>query len=196
MNNSNSDTKVSKSNNSKIVFLLFGLLIVLIAVLIFSFFKSNSKQISSNDTVKTDNMNKTATQEVTNTNSDNQLKQRELDLKEQELKLKEKEIDQKNKMESSKEFSQSNEKSWYPGRYPQASERYLSAADVQYMSKAELELMRNEIFARHGYIFTKNDKMIKYFSSQSWYNPLYYDVNNMLSKIEKENIALIKIYER
>ena len=54
--------------------------------------------------------------------------------------------------------------------------------------------MRNEIFARHGYIF-KTPEMKSYFSQQSWYHGQYNDVNSMLSAIEKQNIELIRKYE-
>ncbi len=194
MKNSNLNYQENKSNSTKIVLSLLGVLVVLIAVLIFTFFKNSSKQINTIlDTVKTD---KTVSSEVNSTSSDSQLKQRELDLKEQELRLKEKELDQRKRGETSTQTKPQNQWSSTPGRYPEASERYLSSAEIQYMSKSELELMRNEIFARHGYIFTKNEKMIRYFNSQSWYSPTSYDVNNLLSKIEKENVALIKMYER
>ena len=79
-------------------------------------------------------------------------------------------------------------------KFPQASERILSASDLSTLSKYDLKIMRNEIFARHGYIFTTND-MKNYFQSQSWYTPRYSNVNSMLTSIEKENIALIKKYE-
>ena len=54
--------------------------------------------------------------------------------------------------------------------------------------------MRNEIFARHGYIFQTND-MKAHFKSQDWYIPKYNDVNSMLTDIEIKNIELIKRYE-
>ena len=54
--------------------------------------------------------------------------------------------------------------------------------------------MRNEIFARHGYIF-KSEEMINYFSEQSWYSPTNNDVISLLTVIERKNIELIKSYE-
>ncbi|MBZ0201606.1 MAG: protein kinase [Ignavibacteria bacterium] len=81
------------------------------------------------------------------------------------------------------------------GTYPQASERYLSESDLSGLSQFELRVMRNEIFARHGYIF-KTDEMREHFESQSWYSARYSNVENMLSDIEKSNINLIKRYER
>jgi hypothetical protein len=80
------------------------------------------------------------------------------------------------------------------GKYTFASERYLDHADLMNLSKYELRIMRNEIFARYGYIF-KTDEMRNYFSNQSWYTPQFDDVTNMLTPIEKANVELIKKYE-
>ena len=78
--------------------------------------------------------------------------------------------------------------------FPQGSDRPLSAEDVENLNGWELKIMRNEIFARHGYIF-KTDEMKEYFKYQSWYQPKYDNVDDMLTKVEKENIKLIKRYE-
>jgi hypothetical protein len=80
------------------------------------------------------------------------------------------------------------------GMFPQASERILKYEDIQQLSKIELKIMRNEIFARHGYTFKTSD-MQQYFGKQNWYSPQFNDVNNKLSEIEKENIKLIMKYE-
>ncbi len=81
------------------------------------------------------------------------------------------------------------------GKYIIASERYLIDDDLRNLSKNELKIMRNEIFARHGYIFKKNGQMDKYFSRQKWYNPQHKDVKSLLTQIEKENIKMIIQYE-
>ena len=82
-----------------------------------------------------------------------------------------------------------------PGLYPLASLRYLTPSDLYGMSKWELKIMRNEILARHGYIF-KTSAMINYFSRQSWYRPEYVDVSSMMTPMEWQNIALIKEFEK
>lgn len=82
-----------------------------------------------------------------------------------------------------------------PGDYPDASIRVLTASELSGYSKRELKLMRNEIFARHGYIF-KTEDMKKYFSSKQWYEPKYNDVNSMLTDIEQQNIGTIKQLEK
>jgi len=81
-----------------------------------------------------------------------------------------------------------------PGNYPQASERLLTNSDIAGLSKWQLKIMRNEIYARHGYIF-KTDDMRSYFNQQSWYSPQYEDISTFLSKIEKANIEFIKKHE-
>lgn len=81
-----------------------------------------------------------------------------------------------------------------PGSYPEASSRYLSEGDLASKSCFELQVMRNEIFARHGYIF-KTDDMRSYFSQQGWYRPRAADVSGELSAVEKSNAQAIKQYE-
>ena len=61
-------------------------------------------------------------------------------------------------------------------------------------SSAELNIMKNEIYARHGYIF-KTPELKSYFERQSWYRALYDDVTDLVTDIEKENAAFIKGYE-
>jgi hypothetical protein len=81
------------------------------------------------------------------------------------------------------------------GTYPFTSEKKLSNNDLSKYSKSELQLMRNEIFARYGYIFKSGGKMAEYFSKQSWYKPYHTNVDDFLTKIEKHNIELIQLAE-
>lgn len=81
------------------------------------------------------------------------------------------------------------------GFYPEASQRLLSTEDVENLTKDELRLMRNEIFARHGYCFKKKD-MRKEFEMYDWYVPATTSVINLLTDIEDKNIRLIKNYEQ
>ncbi len=74
---------------------------------------------------------------------------------------------------------------------------YLTESDLANISKGELRIMRNEIFARKGFIFEKED-MKQYFGKQSWYKPIYrnyVEVENLLTAVEKANVALIKRVE-
>lgn len=123
----------------------------------------------------------------------NDLKKKELELKEKELALKEKELEmQKNSGNSSSESESSSQGN--SSIYPQASERLLSADDLSNLTGWELKIMRNEIFARHGYAF-KTEEMKNYFKYERWYSPRYDNVDDMLTGIEKKNIELIKRYE-
>ena len=87
-----------------------------------------------------------------------------------------------------------NNSSTISGNFPQASKRLLTSSDLSALGKQDLKIMRNEIFARHGYIF-KTQEMKSYFENQSWYSGQYNDVISMLSAIEMQNIELIKRYE-
>lgn len=70
-----------------------------------------------------------------------------------------------------------------------------SKKDIAKNSLYELQLLRNEIFARHQYIF-KDERLLEHFQDYSWYQP---DYNNppeiTLNDIENANIALIKSAE-
>ena len=80
------------------------------------------------------------------------------------------------------------------GDYPFLSERMVSEGELQKYSQEELKLMRNEIFAKPGYIFKAPD-LKNHFSSKKWYRGLYDDtqvVYGTFSVIEKQNFETIK----
>ena len=81
------------------------------------------------------------------------------------------------------------------GKYPQSSSQVLKEADVENLKPADLRVMRNEIYARHGYSFKLAD-MREYFDKLDWYMPMAVDVTTKLTAREKENAALIKRYEK
>ncbi|MBE6195859.1 MAG: PEGA domain-containing protein [Rikenellaceae bacterium] len=89
----------------------------------------------------------------------------------------------------------SSAKTTTPGQYPQATDRLLTHSDVASRSKKELRVMRNEIFARHGYIFKSAD-LRNHFSKQSWYRARYSNVDAKLTPIEQKNVAFIRKYEQ
>jgi serine/threonine-protein kinase len=78
-----------------------------------------------------------------------------------------------------------------PGRFPDASRRLLTPEELGRYNVSDLRLMRNEIFARHGYVF-KEAALAEYFGRQPWYTPEYDDVAGFLSDIEKQNIERIR----
>ncbi len=79
----------------------------------------------------------------------------------------------------------------------QCSTQKYKPSDIKQHKLFELELLRNEIFARHGYKF-KNYRLEEYFSNFEWYK---YDYKNPIKKvhlntIEKHNVALFKEKEK
>ena len=81
------------------------------------------------------------------------------------------------------------------GKYSFASEEILMSGVLNLFSAKELKIMRNEIFARHGYIFKSTD-MQNYFAMQKWYKPTSADVTKELTPIERVNVSLINIMEK
>lgn len=69
---------------------------------------------------------------------------------------------------------------------------YLSKSQVYSLTDYQLGIARNEIFARHGYIFSM-EKYRSYFNAQSWYTPFTRDVT--LNSVEQYNVSLIKAEE-
>jgi len=88
-----------------------------------------------------------------------------------------------------------NTNEYYYGKYPETSTRYLTLSDLKGKSVWNLMVMRNEIFARHGYIF-KTPQIKQYFQQQTWYQPEYYDVDTYLTSIERANAKLIRKHEK
>ncbi len=82
----------------------------------------------------------------------------------------------------------------YYRKYPFTSKEFLKAEDLENYSKKELRIIRNEIFAFHGYIFDSDD-LREYFEAQYWYKPKGKNVLYRLNKFEKHNIKLIKELE-
>lgn len=78
--------------------------------------------------------------------------------------------------------------------YDWLSSRYVTYDDIAGVSGSRLRIMRNYIFAKHGYKFKSKD-LQQYFAQYSWYTPLYSDVYNSLSSVEKHNVDFIKSYE-
>ena len=78
--------------------------------------------------------------------------------------------------------------------FENSNTKLLTESDIQGMSKYDLALARNEIYARHGRKF-KTPEYSAYFSSKSWYkiNPNYNydDDNSNLNEIEKKNVLFI-----
>ena len=76
---------------------------------------------------------------------------------------------------------------------PESNTRYLSYDEISSLDKETLRLARNEIYARHGRIFTSED-LNTYFSSKSWYHgtvPQESFSDDVFNEFEKANLELI-----
>ncbi|MCH8507040.1 MAG: YARHG domain-containing protein [Ectothiorhodospiraceae bacterium] len=84
-------------------------------------------------------------------------------------------------------------------RYPYWMVSRLSRTELSQKSKRELDLIRNEIFARHGYIFQMS-KYRDYFNGQPWYSPRYtcreFKDKSPLTDVQNYNVALIRRYQQ
>lgn len=86
----------------------------------------------------------------------------------------------------------------YPYNYiiPDSDSIYLSASDLSQYNKSTLALIRNEIYARHGYVF-QTEPFKSYFESKSWYrpDPSFKGDDSRFNDYEIKNIQTIKSIE-
>lgn len=71
-----------------------------------------------------------------------------------------------------------------------ASKQKLTEKDLKNLRKLDLEIIKNSVFARHGYSF-KKETYRNFFEQTDWYIPVSNNVDNDLSPMEKENVALL-----
>ncbi|MCP2027621.1 hypothetical protein L1276_002781 [Flavobacterium sp. HSC-32F16] len=76
-----------------------------------------------------------------------------------------------------------------------SSTQKLTESDLKNLKKIDLEILRNTIFARHGLTF-KTKTVRQFFDQVEWYIPVSSDVYSQLTKIEKENIVILKRFEK
>lgn len=75
------------------------------------------------------------------------------------------------------------------------STQVLKTKDVENQSQQHLRVLRNLIYARHGYSFKQTD-IRQQFEVYDWYTPVSIDVRDQLTDTEKQNEALLKRYEQ
>ena len=77
--------------------------------------------------------------------------------------------------------------------FEDSSERLLEWSDIYMLSNEDIRTAKNEIYARHGYIF-KDENLKNYFMGQLWYIPSVkaeeFD-DSVFSDIEKRNLELL-----
>lgn len=76
-----------------------------------------------------------------------------------------------------------------------ASTTLLTKKDVENLKKGDLLIIRNTIYARHGYSF-KNRPLRVFFDAQPWYIPVHTDIRSDFTELEKKNIELLLRYEK
>jgi hypothetical protein len=76
-----------------------------------------------------------------------------------------------------------------------ASERILTEEEVQNLKRGDLVIIRNTIYARHGYSF-KHRPLRIFFDAQPWYIPVHTDIRADFTEIERKNIQLLLKYEK
>ena len=67
--------------------------------------------------------------------------------------------------------------------------------ELKNLKKLDLEILRNTIFARHGYTFKKRAYR-QFFDYVDWYVPVTDNVDTELTAIEKDNIKLLVRFEK
>ncbi len=72
---------------------------------------------------------------------------------------------------------------------------YITAQDLKDKTREEVALIRNEIFARHGYIF-QTKEYADYFSAKAWYEPDPYFDMSMFNTVENANKDFLVEYEK
>lgn len=82
--------------------------------------------------------------------------------------------------------------------FPDSDKKYLSEDEVRSVEVDKLAIGRNEIFARHGYIFN-DDTYKQYFESMAWYEGTVpsdqFNADSVFNDFEKKNVELIKKIE-
>ena len=83
--------------------------------------------------------------------------------------------------------------------FPQSDKEYLTDSDLYGYDKETLQHAINEIYARRGYIFTKNMDEKAYFESKPWYRGVSTDmayIESLFNKYEKANVNKIRDYQK
>ena len=80
---------------------------------------------------------------------------------------------------------------------PDSADRYLEVSDIEGYSRDEIQMIINEIYAKHGREFHTQEN-IDYFSAQDWYEPVVgksdEEIANEFNAYEKANVELLCKY--
>lgn len=82
--------------------------------------------------------------------------------------------------------------------FPDSDKKYLSEDEIRSKTVDEMMIGRNEIFARHGYIFD-DENLKQHFEGTSWYKGTIpaeqFDSDQTFNDFERKNVELIKQVE-
>lgn len=96
---------------------------------------------------------------------------------------------------SSKKSSRSSSSAVWGTQYDWLGQRYATWSDIQYKDPGQIRVLKNSIYARHGYIF-KDKNLRAYFNSQSWYYGYRSVVpTSAFNAYEKANIKFLGKYD-
>jgi len=99
--------------------------------------------------------------------------------------------DKKNRKKYNAEFSQFN---FLSTEIRVDKQRIYSEQYLESLSKQELRLLRNEIFAKYGLKFSAED-LKKHFEKSFYYDGVYNNVTAFLNEYDRINIELVQKYE-
>ncbi|VXC24324.1 conserved hypothetical protein [Flavobacterium sp. 9AF] len=109
----------------------------------------------------------------------------------------------KSKKVEHKETIDDQEETWFEDEYLTSTNKVfeknpsvdiLTKEFVENLKKSDIFILRNSIYARHGYSF-KNRQLRSYFEMHEWYMPVFNDVSKDFTEIELKNIDLLLLYE-
>jgi uncharacterized membrane protein YvbJ len=76
-----------------------------------------------------------------------------------------------------------------------SDKEYITENDLRSLTKEEVALIRNEIYARHGYMF-QTEPYKSYFAEKEWYTPNANFNESMFNVVEESNKDFIAKYEQ
>ncbi|HIV61966.1 MAG TPA: YARHG domain-containing protein [Candidatus Butyricicoccus avistercoris] len=71
----------------------------------------------------------------------------------------------------------------------------ISTTDLDRLTKYEIDIIKNEAYARHGYIFV-NEQWQEFFDEFDWYEKDSSFTEDRFSKLERQNLDTIILYQR
>lgn len=83
---------------------------------------------------------------------------------------------------------------------PYVDSRYYTEDELGVLDVHDMFIARNEVFARHGYIF-ENEELQSYFGSKEWYMPLYtrdqyLAISDLTNDYENQNVNTLLTMEQ